>query len=287
MPTRRSRPPGRPLVILGPCAEVAQYPPLFMRPDTHEEVALDRFSTRIDPVMTALALLWLPVLVIPLVTQLHGSLAVAFDVADYFVWAAFAVEYVVKLRLAVDRWHFFRHHLLDLAMVAVPVLRPLRLARIFRLVRLSRVGLVLGGSLKRARALFTHHGLQFVFLTVSALVFAGAGLEVYFERHAAGPTAIHGFGDAVVVGRRHRHDSRLWRQDSHDRRWQGNRHRAHVDRHRLGRSPHRHHRLFLCAGATHRGVGRDTHSTPGDSGTAVTIIMSHAHLTGLRERTLG
>jgi len=168
-----------------------------MRPNTHDEVALERFSARIDPVMTVLALLWLPVLVVPFVTQLHGSAAVTFEALDYFVWAAFAVEYTVKLRLAADRWHFVRHHLLDLAMVAVPILRPLRLARLFRLVRLSRVVLVLGGGLKRARALFAHHGLQFVLLAVSAIVFAAAGLEVYLERHSVGPTAIHDYGSAL------------------------------------------------------------------------------------------
>jgi voltage-gated potassium channel len=168
-----------------------------MRPNTHDAAALDRFSARIDPVMTVLALLWLPVLIVPFVTQLHGSVALTFEALDYFVWAAFVVEYVVKLWLAADRRHFVRHHLLDLAMVAVPVLRPLRLARIFRLVRLSRVVLVLGSGLKRARALFAHHGLQFVLLAVSAIVFAGAGLEVYLERHSVGPTAIHGYGDAL------------------------------------------------------------------------------------------
>jgi voltage-gated potassium channel len=168
-----------------------------MTTQTHEEEALDRFSSRIDPVMTVLALLWLPVLVVPLVTQLHGSVVLTFAIADYFVWAAFAVEYAVKLWLAVDRWHFVRHHLLDLALVAVPILRPLRLARLFRVVRLARVLLVLSGGLKRARAMLTYHGLQFVLLTVTTIVFVGAGLEVFFERHSPGVGAIHSYGDAL------------------------------------------------------------------------------------------
>jgi len=74
-----------------------------MSADTHDEVALERFSASIDPVMMALAVLWLPVIVVPLVTTLHGSVALTFDVVDYAVWAAFAAEYVWKLRLAVDR----------------------------------------------------------------------------------------------------------------------------------------------------------------------------------------
>jgi voltage-gated potassium channel len=168
-----------------------------MTDDSITEERLDRFSSRIDPVMMVLALVWLPVLVIPLVAQLHGSLALTFAVVDYAVWAAFAIEYVVKLYLAVDKRHFIGHHLLDLAMVAVPILRPLRLARLLRIIRLERVVLVLGSGLKRARAILTHHGLQFVILAVGVIIFAGAGLELYFERHSIGPHAIHNFGDAI------------------------------------------------------------------------------------------
>lgn len=118
-----------------------------MPDESPPEERLERFSARIDPIMMVLALVWLPVLVVPLVTNLHGWVALTFAGVDYFVWAAFVVEYAVKLRLAVDRWRFVRHHLLDLAMVAVPILRPLRLARLLRLIRLDRVVLVLGRRL--------------------------------------------------------------------------------------------------------------------------------------------
>ena len=161
------------------------------------EARLERFSERIDPWMTVLAVAWLPVLVIPMVITLHGAVALTFDVLDYAVWAAFAVEYFAKLWIAEDRKRFARHHLLDLAVVAVPVLRPLRLARLFRIVRLGRVVLVLGGSLRRIRDVLTHHGLHFVLLAVSIIVFAGSGLELVFEKHSSGPAAIHNFGDAL------------------------------------------------------------------------------------------
>ncbi|HUC14218.1 MAG TPA: potassium channel family protein [Acidimicrobiales bacterium] len=168
-----------------------------MTEDNSKDDRLQRFSARVDPVMMVLALLWLPVLVVPLVSHLHGSIAIAFATVDYFVWAAFLLEYVAKLWLSVDRWRFVRHHLLDLAMVAVPVLRPVRLARLLRFVRLGRVVIVLGASLCRARAMLTHHALHFVLLAVVAIVFAGAGLELVLEQHSAGPTTIHNFGDAL------------------------------------------------------------------------------------------
>jgi voltage-gated potassium channel len=168
-----------------------------MTDDVPQGERLKRFSARIDPVMMVLALVWLPVLLVPLVTELHGSVALTFAAIDYFVWAAFVIEYAVKLRLAVDRWTFVRHHLLDLAMVAVPILRPLRLARLLRFIRLDRVVLVLGNGLRRARAMLTHHGLHFVLLAVAVIIFAAAGLELVFEPHSVGPTAIRNFGDAI------------------------------------------------------------------------------------------
>jgi voltage-gated potassium channel len=164
---------------------------------TVDEERLERLSARIDPIMVVLAIIWLPVLVVPIVTNLHGSIALTFDVVDYAVWAAFVFEYAAKLWVAVDKKRYFTHHLLDLAMVAVPILRPLRLARVFRVVRFGRVLVVLGGGLKRARAVLTHHGLQYVLLSVGTIIFVAAGLEVYFERHSAGPGAIHSFGDAI------------------------------------------------------------------------------------------
>ena len=164
--------------------------------ETATEEALERFSARIDPIMMVLALAWLPILVIPFVTTLHGSTALTFEVIDYAIWAAFVAEYATKLLLAVERWAFVKHHLLDLAVIAVPVLRPLRLARLFRLIRLARVFLVLGGGLRRVRAALTHHGLHFVLIAVATMVFAGAGIETALERHVRG-SSIHSFGDAL------------------------------------------------------------------------------------------
>ena len=42
------------------------------------------------------------------------------------MWAAFAIDYLVRLYLHPHRWHFFLTHLLDLVMVLLPMLRLLR-----------------------------------------------------------------------------------------------------------------------------------------------------------------
>lgn len=55
------------------------------------------------------------------------------------MWAAFAVEYAVKLWLAPDRWRFLKANIPDLVIVVGPMLRPLRLLRATRLLRLLRL----------------------------------------------------------------------------------------------------------------------------------------------------
>lgn len=161
--------------------------------------AYDRFSAAVDVPLTVLAAAWLPVLVVPLVVRVSPGTAGTLDDIDYAVWAGFAAEYLVKLYLSPSRWLFVRRHPVDLLVIAVPVLRPLRalrLLRLLRLITLTRAGLILSSTLKRARALLTHHGLHFVLLSVLAIIGVGAATELAFEQHAPGAT-IHSFGDAL------------------------------------------------------------------------------------------
>jgi voltage-gated potassium channel len=158
--------------------------------------AYDRFSAAVDVPLTVLAVLWLPVLVLPLVIRVRAGLAGTFDAIDYLVWAVFVAEYLVKLYLAPARWPFFRRHLVDLLVIAVPVLRPLRLLRLLRLLTLARSGLILTSALKRARELLTHNGLHFVLLSVLTIVGVCSAVELAFEQRAPG-ASIHSFGDAL------------------------------------------------------------------------------------------
>jgi hypothetical protein len=116
--------------------------------------AYDRFSAATDLPLTVLALLWLPVLVIPVAVHLSSGVAETFNAIDYFVWALFVVEYLIRLYLAPSRRTFVTHHVIDLAVIALPVLRPVRALRLLRLFRLIRVAAVLANGLRRAREIF-------------------------------------------------------------------------------------------------------------------------------------
>jgi voltage-gated potassium channel len=68
--------------------------------------------------------------------RLDPGLADFFLVVSWTVWAAFAADLVVRLMLAEDRKHYAVAHWYDVALVLLPVLRPLRLLRLLALVRI-------------------------------------------------------------------------------------------------------------------------------------------------------
>jgi voltage-gated potassium channel len=167
--------------------------------------AYDRYARLSAAPMTALAFLMIPVLLIPLIRPLHGAVAVSFDAVDYAIWALFVVDYGVRLGLAPDRPTFVRTHLFDLAVVALPFLRPLRALRALRglgelralrLLQASRLAAFVGTGFGHARAIIRRRGLHYVVGLVIAIMLAAAGLEVAFEAHAKGST-IHSYGGAL------------------------------------------------------------------------------------------
>jgi voltage-gated potassium channel len=163
---------------------------------TRSQDRYDAFAKAVDVPMLVVTLLWLPVLIVPLVVPLHGSMAETFAAIDYTVWALFALEYVIKFSLAPRRGYFVRTHLLDLLIVAVPFFRPLRMGRLVRLLRLARVAVVVGEALRRGKSILTHNGFHFVVLAAGTIVFACAGLVTVAERSAKGSN-IHNFGQGL------------------------------------------------------------------------------------------
>ncbi|MEU9036791.1 potassium channel family protein [Streptomyces sp. NPDC048352] len=68
---------------------------------------------------------------VPIVApEAEASVHRACTYAEWVVWGAFAVDYLVRLGLTRDRGHFVRTHWLDLAAVVLPLVQPLRLLRL-------------------------------------------------------------------------------------------------------------------------------------------------------------
>ena len=88
--------------------------------------ALDRFERQTAWPMLVLSLAIIPLLVIPLVANLSPSTESTIYTLDWVLWALFAAEYAIRLYLAPAKGRFMRTNVIDLVVVVLPFLRPLR-----------------------------------------------------------------------------------------------------------------------------------------------------------------
>ncbi|MCX5556222.1 potassium channel family protein [Streptomyces sp. NBC_00038] len=105
----------------------------------------------------------------------------------FAAWAVFAVDYAVRWRLSRQGPRFVRTHWLDTLVLILPLLRPLRVVRVYEAVQR-----------RRGQPRLALYARVIVYAGLSALLlgFAGA-LAVYQQEHAAPDASIRTFGDAV------------------------------------------------------------------------------------------
>lgn len=102
-------------------------------------------------------------------------------------WALFVVDYVVRLVVAEQRRRYFWRHLLDLAVIALPLLRPLRLLRLAPLLRVL--------NRRASRGL---RGQVAVYVAGGSALVAFCGALTVLEAERGHPGAnITTFGDAI------------------------------------------------------------------------------------------
>lgn len=86
------------------------------------------------PLMAA-AVAFLAAYAIPVLRPgLDDQLLLVFTVITWVTWALFALDYLARFALAPDRRQYFLRHILDLVIIALPLLRPLRLLRLVSLL---------------------------------------------------------------------------------------------------------------------------------------------------------
>ncbi|GAC1443853.1 MAG: potassium channel family protein [Mycobacteriales bacterium] len=146
------------------------------------------WTRRTERPLLIAAVIFLVVVCMPIIEpDLHGLGRTAVRSLDVGIWALFAVDYVVRLKLVDDRRRFVRAHIPDLLVVVLPALRPLRLLRLLSLARLL--------ARRGTNAIVADVG-WFVASAAALLVFVAAVLTLDAERHAKGAN-ITSFGDAV------------------------------------------------------------------------------------------
>ena len=107
---------------------------------------LDRFERATELPLLGLALAIIPLLVIPLVTDVSDTMSATFLVLDWTIWAVFAADLGVRTYLSERRLNYLVRHWYDVLIVVLPFLRPLRVLRSARALRLARLGPFLARS---------------------------------------------------------------------------------------------------------------------------------------------
>ena len=162
--------------------------------------AFDQFSAAVELPMLILTIVMVPVLIIPYtVHHIRPGAQSVLDTVDYFIWAAFLFEYLVRLVLVPRRWHFVTHNLPDLIIVAVPMLRPLRVirsVRVLRAMRLSRLTALAGEGAQKSKRSLHARTTNYVLVLTGTLILVTSVVVLDLERQVKGSN-IKSFGDAL------------------------------------------------------------------------------------------
>jgi voltage-gated potassium channel len=148
---------------------------------------LERWDSRAEWPLAGVAVVFLVLYSVQVLAQPPGLTHSLLDGIMYALWAAFAIDYVARLILADQRTQWFFRHLLDLAIVAIPFLRPLRMLRLVVIVGALQKAF---GDANRGRIVI------FTAFSVVLMVYAASLTVLDAERSAPG-AHITNFGDAV------------------------------------------------------------------------------------------
>jgi voltage-gated potassium channel len=146
-----------------------------------------RWRQLTDIPLTIAAAVFLAAYAWEVIADLRGTAMLVAEIIIAVTWVVFVVDYIVKLILAHRRWHWFSRHLFDLAVVVLPMLRPLRLLRIVTLLSVLQRR---AGSAVRGSVIIYAVGASLL------LVFV-AGLAILDTERTAASTQIANLGDAI------------------------------------------------------------------------------------------
>lgn len=151
------------------------------------EAKLQRWDRLAEWPLAIAAFCFLVIFSVQVLVQPQGFTARVLWATDWSIWGLFMADYVVRLHLAPNRWHWFRQHLLDLAIVTLPLLRPLRLLRLLILIELMQRAV--GDAFRGRIVVYTVSGVVLLIYSASLAVFDK-------ERYLPG-AKIDSFGKAV------------------------------------------------------------------------------------------
>lgn len=148
----------------------------------------ERWEAATGGPLTIAAVIFLAGYAVPIIWPGVPSLArVIDDWVTWGIWAAFVADFVIRLTLAPQRREFLRRNWLDIPVIALPVLRPLRLLRLVAVLKFLD---------RRASSGLRGKVVTYVVGSGALLAFVGALAALQAERQS--PTAtIRDFPDAI------------------------------------------------------------------------------------------
>ena len=139
--------------------------------------AYERTERWLEVPMAALAVILGVLLLIPAMVEVSAETETTLDLFGWMIWALFVFEYLLLLWLAPDRVEMVKRHPIELILILLPILRPLRA------LRLLRVFTGVAAGFATVHALLHRRGLQWFSLFVLVLIGLGACFTYSFERH--------------------------------------------------------------------------------------------------------
>lgn len=152
-----------------------------------QEPRLRRWEKRTEWPLAVVAGVFLAVYSVQVLGQPPRRLNDALDAALAIIYVLFVIDYGVRLMLASNRIRWFLWHLIDLAIVALPFLRPLRLVRL--LVLFSALQKAVGGAIRGRVIVYTAFSV--------VLLMYVASLAILEQERGKPGSMINNFGDAV------------------------------------------------------------------------------------------
>lgn len=152
--------------------------PLTARSRSEREIWADELLDRLTPVMSALAVLFVLVVVGESMTTDGTGLSVALTIAGWLIWLAFAAEFIARMVVAPDSRAFLKRNWWQALFLILPFLRIFRLVRIFRF---ARTGRVLSSAIRSSRSAQRALGSRVGWLAVVSAIAILASSQLLFE----------------------------------------------------------------------------------------------------------
>jgi voltage-gated potassium channel len=150
-------------------------------------ISVEQWERHAEWPLAALAIVFLADYSVEVLTRPRGYESQVLLAGTWIVWALFAVDYLARLFLASDPPRWFIRHLFELAIVALPLLRPLRLLRLVLLIEALQKAI--GKAFPGRIAVYIASGITLLIYSAALAIFET-------ERDQPGAT-INSFGKAV------------------------------------------------------------------------------------------